>query len=132
MLIYDSSIGAKSGGFVGYNCSRRGTLTQYTIATFKGTRIVSGHTVETQAEGVMQMLIGHRFGRLNAGWRDLFGLDDATVRLGLDYGITDDLNIGIGRSSYTKIYDGHIKYGFCANDMEPSPSRSQLRPWPVR
>ena len=63
------------------------------------------------------MLIGHRFGRLNAGWRDL-GLDDATVRLGLDYGITDNLNIGIGRSSYTKIYDSHIKYGFCGNAME--------------
>ncbi|HCE85124.1 MAG TPA: hypothetical protein DEO99_03130, partial [Bacteroidetes bacterium] len=87
-------------------------LTQYTIATFKGTRIVSVHTVETQAEGVMQMLIGHPFGRLNTGWRDLFGLDNATVRLGLDYGITDNLNIGIGRSSYTKIYDSHIKYRF--------------------
>ena len=116
-------------------------LTQYTIATFKGTRIVSGHTVETQAEGVMQMLIGHRFGRLNSGWRDLFGLDDATVRLGLDYGITDNLNIGIGRSSFTKIYDSHIKYRFLrqrygakpfpftATAMASAMIRSDLRPF---
>mgnify|MGYP001328061527 CR=1 FL=1 len=61
-------------------------LTQYTIATFKGTRIVSGHTVETQAEGVLQFLIGHRFGRLNAGWRDLFGLDSLFLQLLVKHG----------------------------------------------
>lgn len=84
----------------------------YAFATFKSTRLVSGHSSETNAEGVMQFLIGHRFGRLNAGWRDLFGLDVATIRLGFEYGITDDLNIGIGRSSFTKIYDGFVKYRF--------------------
>ena len=116
-------------------------LTQYTIATFKGTRIVSGHTVETQAEGVLQFLIGHRFGRLNAGWRDLFGLDNATVRLGFDYGVTDNLNLGFGRSSYTKVYDGHIKYRllrqrygakpfpFTVTAMASAMIRSDLRPF---
>lgn len=87
-------------------------VVNYTFATFKTTRIVSGHSTETNAEGVMQFLIGHRFGRLNAGWRDLFGLDNATIRIGLEYGITDDLNIGFGRSSFTKIYDGYVKYKF--------------------
>lgn len=87
-------------------------VTNYTIASFKSTRIISSHSTETNAEGVMQFLIGHRFGRINAGWRELFGLDNATIRIGLDYGITDDLNIGIGRSSFTKIYDGFIKYKF--------------------
>ena len=87
-------------------------VTEFAVATFKSTRVVSGHSVETNGEGVMQFLIGHRFGRVNAGWRDLFGLDNATIRIGLDYGITDDLDIGIGRSSFTKAYDGFIKYRF--------------------
>jgi len=61
--------------------------TDYTIATFKSTRLVSGHSVETNAKGVMQYLIGHRFGRLNSGWRDLFGIDNATIRMGFEYGL---------------------------------------------
>ena len=84
----------------------------YTIATFKSTRLVSGHSVETNAAGVLQFLIGHRFGRLNAGWRELFGLDNATIRLGFDYGISDNINIGFGRSSFLKTYDGTFKWRF--------------------
>lgn len=82
----------------------------YTIATFKGTRLVSGHSIETNGQGVLQFLIGHRFGRLNSGWRDLFGIDNATIRLGFEYGISDRINIGIGRSSFQKTYDGTFKW----------------------
>lgn len=87
-------------------------VTHYTIATFKSTRLISGHSVETNSAGVLQFLIGHRFGRVNSGWRDLYGLDNATIRLGFDYGITDNLNIGIGRSSFQKTYDAMVKYRF--------------------
>ncbi|RYM35788.1 hypothetical protein ERX46_01985 [Brumimicrobium glaciale] len=87
-------------------------VTNYTIATFKSTRLVSGHSVETNGEGVLQYLIGHRFGRLNSGWRDLFGIDNATIRMGFEYGLTDNINIGIGRSSFQKTYDGTVKWKF--------------------
>jgi hypothetical protein len=40
----------------------------------------------------------------------MWGLDHATIRLGLDYGITDRLTIGIGRGTYKKEVDGFIKY----------------------
>lgn len=86
--------------------------TNYTIATFKSTRLVSGHSIETNGAGVLQFLIGHRFGRVNSGVRDLFGIDNATIRLGFDYGITDQLNIGIGRSSFQKTYDATVKWKF--------------------
>jgi hypothetical protein len=56
--------------------------------------------------------ISHRFGFLNGGFYELFGLDQATVRIGGDFGITDNLNIGIGRSTVGKTYDGFIKYRF--------------------
>lgn len=86
--------------------------TNYTIATYKGTRLVSGHSVETNGEGVLLFMIEHRFGPLNSGWRDLYGLDMATVRLGLDYGITDEFNVGIGRASFQKTFDATVKWKF--------------------
>jgi len=91
---------------------RAAETTDYTFATFKSTRLISGHSVETNAEGVMQFLIGHRFGRINNGWRDLWGLDNASIRLGFEYGLTDNLNIGIGRSSFAKTFDFTAKYRF--------------------
>lgn len=84
----------------------------YTNATFKTTRLVSSNSVETNAKGDLQFIIGHRFGRLNSGWRNLYGIDNGTIRFGFEYGLTDNLNIGIGRSSFQKTYDGIIKYKF--------------------
>jgi hypothetical protein len=82
----------------------------YTYATFKSTRVINGQSVETQKAKVLQFLISHRFGRLNSGAYNFFGLDDATIRLGLEYGLTDVLTIGVGRSSLEKTYDGFVKY----------------------
>ncbi|MAY84120.1 MAG: hypothetical protein CMP59_08305 [Flavobacteriales bacterium] len=87
-------------------------VTNYTFATFKTTRLVSGHSVETNSAGVLQFMIQHRFSRINDGWRSLYGIDNATIRLGFEYGVTDNLNIGIGRSSFEKVFDGTIKYRF--------------------
>lgn len=81
-----------------------------TEQTFKGTRLINGHSVETRKKGVLDVIISHRFGRLNAGGYEFFGLDDSNVRLGADYGVTDRLNVGIGRNSFEKTYDGFLKY----------------------
>lgn len=85
-------------------------LIQYTEATFKGSRLINGHTIETRKQGVLEFLISHRFGRLNSGAYEFFGLDGANIRLGLEYGLTDCLNVGIGRSSFEKTFDGFLKY----------------------
>ncbi len=84
--------------------------TQYTSATFKGSRLINGHSVETPKKKVLEFLISHRFGAISNGGYDFFGLDNANVRLGLEYGLTDRLNIGLGRSSFEKTYDGFVKY----------------------
>lgn len=83
--------------------------TDYTYATFKATRLVLGQSVENPAKGTLVFLIQHHFGYLNSGAYELWGLDQATIRLGLDYGITDWLAVGVGRSSYKKTYDGYVK-----------------------
>jgi hypothetical protein len=82
----------------------------YVTGTFKATHIVNMQTIEQPAKGAMSFLIQHRFGQLNSGSYNFFGLDNATLRLGLDYGITDRLAVGIGRSSYLKTFDGYLKY----------------------
>jgi len=81
----------------------------YTRATFKTTRLINGHTVENVGKGVLDLKISHRFGKVNGGGYEFFGLDNATMRLGFDYGFTDFLMVGIGRSTFQKTYDGFIK-----------------------
>jgi hypothetical protein len=83
---------------------------EYTFATFKGTRVVNGHSVETKGKGELEFIISHRFGQLNSGAYNFWGLDQAYIRLGLEYGITDRLGIGVGRSSFNKIIDSYLKY----------------------
>ncbi|MEB2773734.1 DUF5777 family beta-barrel protein [Algoriphagus sp. D3-2-R+10] len=79
------------------------------LGTFKGTRIINGQSIETRGKGNLDVIISHRFGRLNSGGYNLFGLDDSNVRLGLDYSISDRVTIGFGRNSLNKVYDGFIK-----------------------
>lgn len=85
-------------------------VVDYTTATFKTTRLALGHSVENPAKNDLIFIISHHFGKINTGAYEFFGLDQATIRLGLEYGITDKLSIGYGRSSYKKTYDGFVKY----------------------
>ena len=85
---------------------------QYTENTFQSTRIINGHTVETLKKGMMDFRIAHRFGTLNGGFYELFGLDNASMRMSFDFGLAPNLTVGVGRSTYLKQYDGFIKYKF--------------------
>lgn len=84
--------------------------TEFVTNAFKSTRVINCHSIESLAEGVLDFRILHRFGKINGGAYELYGLDQATIRLGLDYGITDRLTVGVGRSTYKKEIDGFIKY----------------------
>ena len=77
--------------------------------TFKATQIINTPTVEAPGKNGLQFLIMHRFGRINEGGYALFGLDNAVIRFGLDYGINDRFSIGVGRSSLEKTYDASFK-----------------------
>lgn len=84
--------------------------TDYAAYTFKTTRLTNGHTIENVGRGILDFRINHRFGRVNQGAYNLFGLDNASMRMALDYGITDRLMVGIGRSTFEKQFDGFVKY----------------------
>jgi hypothetical protein len=78
--------------------------------TFKSTRVVNGQSIENVGAGVLDFRISHRFGALSQGGYNLFGLDQATMRIGLDYGLFSRLTVGVGRSTYQKQYDAFLKF----------------------
>ncbi len=84
--------------------------TNYVTGSFKATRIINLHSLENMSGGELDIRISHRFGFISGGIYELYGLDQSTIRLGADYGITDRLMVGLGRSSYEKTYDGFIKF----------------------
>ena len=82
---------------------------EFVANAFKSTRVINGHSMELLGKGVMDVRILHRFGTINSGFKNLYGLDQANMRLGFDYGVTNNLTIGFGRSNVGKEWDGFIK-----------------------
>lgn len=83
----------------------------YTTATFKSTRIMNGHSIERMPPGQLDFRISHRFGSVNSGAYNLFGLDQqVNIHFSLEYGIFKWLMAGVGRGSYEKTYDGFAKF----------------------
>jgi hypothetical protein len=84
--------------------------TIYTDETFKSSRVILGQTVENPPNGALVLLISHHFGAINTGSYEFFGLDQASTRIGLEYGINNFMAIGVGRSTYQKTFDGYLKF----------------------
>jgi len=84
--------------------------TNYTSATFKSTRVMNGHSIERMPPGQLDFRISHRFGRVNSGVYEFFGLDQANIHFSLEYGILKWLMVGAGRGTYEKTYDGFAKF----------------------
>jgi hypothetical protein len=83
--------------------------TEKVYGTFKSTRVINAHSVEMLRKGNLDFRILHRFGFLDAGIKQFFGLDQASMRMSFDYGISDNFTIGIGRSTLRKEVDGFLK-----------------------
>jgi hypothetical protein len=82
----------------------------YTSATFKSSRIINGHSVVSMPPGQLDVRFSHRFGRINSGPYEFWGLDQANIHFSLEYGIFKWLMIGAGRGTYEKTYDGFAKF----------------------
>ncbi len=77
---------------------------------FKSPRVINSHSMEMLAAGALDFRILHRFGKINQGFDEFFGLDNATMRMGFDYGVTKNITVGVGRSTFKKELDGFIRY----------------------
>lgn len=86
-----------------------GKETIYTTAAFKSTRILTGHSIKIMPPGQLDFRISHRFGPMNLGLYEFFGLDQSVTHFSLEYGILDWLMVGAGRGTFEKTYDGFVK-----------------------
>lgn len=77
---------------------------------FKATRVINSQSMEFLSPGTMDFIILHRFGQISEGMSNFLGLDQASMRMALDFGLRDNLMVGIGRSTYKKEVDGFIKF----------------------
>lgn len=87
---------------------------------FKSPRVINSHSMEFLNPGTMDFRILHRFGQLDQGYKNFFGLDQASMRMSFDFGILQNLMVGVGRSTYKKELDAFIKY---------APMRQSTGPW---
>jgi Membrane bound beta barrel domain (DUF5777) len=83
---------------------------EFVSNAFKSSRVINGHSMEFIGAGVLDFRILHRFGPVNQGVSQFFGLDQASMRIGFDYGISKNFTIGIGRTTTQKELDGFVKY----------------------
>jgi len=84
------------------------------MTIYKSSRLVLSQSTETIKKNNFNFLVIHRFGDFagkNGGGKTYFGLDDvADVYIGFEYGLTDNLNIDMGRSTIGGLADLELKY----------------------
>jgi len=85
------------------------TEEDFKSAAFKGLKIVNFESTKMISKKELYFVVSHRFGSIETGFKDFFGLDQAVTRLNLLYGITDGINVGFSRSSFRKIYESSLK-----------------------
>jgi hypothetical protein len=78
--------------------------------SFKTTKVINMQSLEVTDAGVLDIKINHRFGPFTDGAYNAFGLDQATMRLGIEYGVFPNLMMGLGRQTFDKVVDGYLKY----------------------
>jgi hypothetical protein len=81
----------------------------FALGTFKGTTVINGQSIEVPGQSDLNFIVNHRFGALKQGIYDFFGIDQATTRIGFEYGIRNIASLSIGRNGLDKTYDGGIK-----------------------
>lgn len=83
--------------------------TAFELPAFKALQIGNLQSTKVVDKGDLYMVVAHRFGPLKDGIREFFGLDQATTKIQLLYGISPRLQLGVSRDSYEKTYSGTAK-----------------------
>lgn len=93
---------------------------QKVYATFKTMRICNAQTIETVKKKHLDFRISHRFANvydsglpnpINGTGQSFFGFESASdIRFNFDYGLTENITIGIGRNKMNHLLDGTLKW----------------------
>lgn len=91
------------------------------LTTFKGMQICNMQSTKMAAKGEWYFLVSHRFGDLTQGTENFFGLDNALTKIAGYWGPTEWLTVGLGRTTYNKIYEGSLKLRIMAQEKNGFP-----------
>jgi hypothetical protein len=87
------------------------------VRAFTNTRIINAHAFQTLEKRNLDFRVYHRFDDLLTDWsvsgafHRWYGLDNVRdYRIGFEYGLTDRLTLGVGRSKVKETFDGFAKY----------------------
>ncbi|MDL2261976.1 DUF5777 family beta-barrel protein [Bacteroidales bacterium OttesenSCG-928-I21] len=93
------------GTAVGQESDAKRNEKKETTVNFRTSRLIYGRTTQPSNSGTLDFRIASRFGRLNSGFEEYFGLDQSFLRIGVDYGITENITVGFGRTKMNKEFD---------------------------
>jgi len=80
---------------------------------FESGIFMDDQTVHTYPSNTLEFVLQHRFGTIQNGFEDLFGIWGATnIRMGVNYSILDNLAIGFGTTKNKRYQDFSLKYTF--------------------
>jgi hypothetical protein len=81
------------------------------IGIFNSSLLIDQQTNVGPYKGGLELIIHHRLGTMENGFKDLAGIYGASnIRLGFNYGITERLSVGIGTERLNKYQDIYAKY----------------------
>ncbi len=88
------------------------------LESFSGTRVLTNHSVELLPKRSLEFIVAHKFGDIagdQGGLQNFYGFDNlADVRIAFEYGVLDNLDIGVGRNKgvgiISGVLDGYAKY----------------------
>ncbi|SIS40604.1 hypothetical protein SAMN05421639_104573 [Chryseobacterium shigense] len=86
------------------------TDTEISQPAFKALQIVTGQSTKLSAKNEWYIVVAHRFGDISTGFKNFFGLDDASTKLGVIYGLTDAVSVSLSRETNMKTFEGAVKY----------------------
>ena len=79
--------------------------------TFNSNWIIDNQSVMVPVKGSVEMTIQHRFGVINNGYKDMYGLfAPSNIKLGVDYSPIKNLSIGGGLTKKDLLWDVDVKY----------------------
>ena len=97
---------------------------QDVLAAFKATRLILSPTTETVKKKNLNFLVIHRFGDIGTsagGGQTFFGLDAVNdVYIGFEYGLSDNLNVSLGRSTVGQLAEVGLKYAILHQTVDNS------------
>lgn len=96
----------------------------YVHETFAATRVMYNHSTEMLPKKTFEFIVAHKFGdiltrnssgNITGNFDEWFGFDNlADVRFGFEFGVLNNLTVGVGRSKgygvTRQVADGYFKY----------------------